>query len=42
MVHFGPTSNDTEVWQLVRLEQPNSEDETLPPRQQSSTTRTLP
>lgn len=24
MVHFGPSADDTEVWQLVRLEQPES------------------
>ncbi len=42
MVHFGPWSSDTEVWQLVRLERPNSDDATSSARQQSTTTRTLP
>jgi len=28
MVHYGPAANDTEVWQLVRLEQPEQGDGT--------------
>jgi len=41
MVHFGPSADDTEVWQLVRLEQPESaaQQATAP---HAATTRSLP
>ena len=41
MVHYGPSASDTEVWHLVRLEQPDETGNTQP-LQQQSTTRTLP
>jgi hypothetical protein len=41
MVHFGPNAGDTEVWHLVRLEQPDSTGNAAMPQQQSAT-RTLP
>ncbi len=40
MVHFGPSADDTEVWHLVRLEEPEGGGSTQ--GQRGSTTRSLP
>lgn len=41
MVHFGPSAEDTEIWQLVRLEQPESRG-TEPAEPQPASSRALP
>ena len=43
MVHFGPQAGDTEVWHLVRLEQPENTGNTgSSVQRRPATSRTLP